>query len=257
METKKWLTSKKHLIGPFIRFARPEIVEILSMTGYDFGVLDFEHGGAINMSDAYPLILAAQNKGIKLMARIPGISEMYIKWLLDLGIDGLQIPHIKTKEDAELALKFARFSPLGERGLCRFVRSAEYSNIKKEDYLEFANEKSLIILQIEGLEGAKNISKIVSVEGIDIIFIGPYDLSQSMGLAGQIWHPKVAEEITRIINICNEKNIATGIFTDTVSGVKYWSDLGVRYINYRIDTEMFFDFAKKCKSEVDNSIHSI
>lgn len=253
MATKNWVNSKEHHIGPFIRLARPEIVEILSMAGYDFGVLDFEHGGAINMNDVYPLILAAQNRGIKLMARIPGINEMYIKWLLDLGIDGLQIPHIKSKKDAQLAINFAKFYPLGERGLCRFVRAAEYSNIPKEEYLKNANSESLIILQIEGLEGAKNINEIISVEGIDIIYVGPYDLSQSMGLAGQIWHPKVAEEITRIIDTCNQKNIATGVFTDTAEGVKYWRKLGVRYINYRIDTEMFLDFAKKSKAEVVNN----
>ncbi|MEI8109612.1 MAG: aldolase/citrate lyase family protein [Chitinophagia bacterium] len=253
MASKNWVISKKHLIGPFIRLARPEIVEMLSMADYDFGVLDFEHGGAISMNDVYPLILAAQNRGIKLMARIPGINEMYIKWLLDLGIDGLQIPHIKTKSDAQLAINFAKFYPMGERGLCRFVRAAEYSNIPKETYLKNANTESLIILQIEGVEGAQNINEIISVDGIDIIYIGPYDLSQSMGLAGQIWHPKVAEEITRIIEVCSKKNIATGVFTDTAYGVKYWSNLGVKYINYRIDTEMFLDFAKRGRAELSDN----
>jgi len=143
---------------------------------------------------------------------------------------------------------------MGERGLCRFVRAAEFSNIPKEEYLTKANSSSIIILQIEGVEGAKNIEEIVSVNGIDIIFVGPYDLSQSMGLTGQIWHPDVAKEITRIIQICQQKGIATGVFTDTPQGVKHWSELGVKYINYRIDTEMFFDFAKKCKSEIEGLI---
>jgi len=254
MERIDWIQSKTHLIGPFVRMARPETVEILAMAGFDFGVIDIEHGGAVNMNEVYPLILAAENRGLKLMARIPGISEMHIKWLLDLGIGGLQIPHIKTKEDAQRAVQYAKFNPMGERGLCRFVRAAEFSNISKEEYLTRANSSSIIILQIEGMEGAQNIEEIVSVEGIDIIFVGPYDLSQSMGLTGQIWHPEVAKEITRIIHICQKKGIATGVFTDTPQGVKHWSELGVKYINYRIDTEMFFDFAKKCKAEVKDFI---
>lgn len=250
MSNFSWLYSKPKLIGPFVRIAKPEIVEMLAMAGYDFGVIDIEHGGAINMNDVYPLILAAENKGLKLIARIPGVSETHIKWLLDLGIGGLQIPHIKTKEDAQKAVEFSKFHPMGERGLCRFVRAAEFSNIKKEDYISQSNSKSIIILQIEGLEGAKNVEDIASIEGVDVIFVGPYDLSQSMGLTGQIWHPDVAKEITRIIQICKSKNIETGVFTDTPEGVKHWSDLGVKYINYRIDTELFFDFAKKSKAEV-------
>ena len=251
MEKNPWIESKKNLIGPFLRTPRPEMVEMLAMAGYDFAVLDLEHGGAVTMNDVYPLILAAENRGIKLLARIPGVNEMYIKWLLDLGIGGLQIPHIKTKEDAQRAVEFSKFHPMGERGLCRFVRAAEFSNIPKDEYIGKANSKSIIILQIEGVEGAKNIEEISSVEGIDIIFVGPYDLSQSMGLTGQIWHPDVAKEITRIIEICKTKNIATGVFTDTPEGIKHWSALGVKYLNYRIDTEMFLDFAKKSKAEVN------
>jgi 4-hydroxy-2-oxoheptanedioate aldolase len=254
MEKNSWLQSKNSVIGPFVRIGRPEIVEMLAMAGYDFGVVDLEHGGAINMNDVYPLILAAENRGIKLLARIPGVNEMYIKWLLDLGIGGLQIPHIKTKEDAERAVEYAKFKPMGERGLCRFVRAAEFSNIPKDDYIGRANSKSIIVLQIEGVEGARNVEEISSVEGVDIIFVGPYDLSQSMGLTGQIWHPDVAKEITRIIEVCKKKNVATGVFTDTPEGIKHWSSLGVKYLNYRIDTEMFLDFAKKSRNELNQHL---
>lgn len=250
MEQNPWLTSKKHLLGPFVRLARPEVVEMLAMAGYDFGVLDLEHGGAIQMNEVYPMILAAENRGIKLLARIPGVNEMYIKWLLDLGIGGLQIPHIKSKEDAQRAVEYAKFRPMGERGLCRFVRAAEFSNIPKDEYIGRANSRSVIVLQIEGVEGANNVEDICTVEGIDVIFVGPYDLSQSMGLTGQIWHPDVAKEIARIIEICRKKNIATGVFTDTPEGIRHWSKLGVNYLNYRIDTEMFLDFAKKAHNDV-------
>ena len=252
MTNKNWLNSKATHVGPFVRIAKPEVIEMLALAGFDFAVLDIEPGGTMNINDVYPLILAAENKGIKLIARIPGVQEMHIKWLLDLGIGGLQIPHIKTKDDALRAVEYSKFSPMGERGLCRFVRAAEFSNTSKEKYINEANSKSLLILQIEGTEGARNIEDISSVNGIDIIFIGPYDLSQSMGLTGQIWHPDVVNEITRIVGICTQKGVATGVFTDTPDGIKRWSELGVKYLNYRIDTEMFFDFAKKCKDEISH-----
>lgn len=250
MNKQDWLHSKEHLYGPFTRIANPEIIEIIALAGYDFAVVDFEHGATAHLTDVYPLILAAQNRGLQLIARIPGINEMYIKWLLDLGIGGLQIPHIKNKDDAAKAISYAKFYPMGERGLCRFVRAAEFSNTKKEDYLNQSNENSFIILQIEGKEGVENIEEILSVSGIDILFVGPYDLSQSLGIPGDIWNPKVSTEIEKIISACNKKGVQTGIFTDTPSGVRHWRQLGIKYINYRIDTELFFSFAKTSFEEI-------
>lgn len=94
-------------------------------------------------------------------------------------------------------------------------------------------------MQIEGKEGAENINEIIAVPGIDVIFIGPYDLSQSLSLPGQIWHERVINEITRVIDVCRKAGITTGVFTDTEEGIKYWSSRGVKYLNYRLDVEMF------------------
>lgn len=244
MTKDEWLNKEKFLLGPFIRIPRAEMVEILAMAGFDFAIVDLEHGGTIVPNEVYPMILAAENRGIRLIARTPGLQESYIKWLLDLGIGGLQIPHIKTREDAEKAVKYSRFHPEGERGLCRFVRAAEFSNIPKEEYLTRANRQSALILQIEGREGVENIEEILQVQDIDVLFIGPYDLSQSLGVTGQIWHEKVVKEIQRIIRICSEKNVFTGIFTDTPEGIEKWSSMGVKYLNYRIDVEMMLSYSK-------------
>lgn len=252
MNKQEWLNSKQSLIGPFTRISKPEMIEILGLAGFDFAVVDLEHGGAVSMSEVYPLILAAERRGLRLIARIPGLQESYFKWLLDLGIGGLQIPHVKTAKDAQQAVQFARFSPEGERGLCRFVRAAEFSNVPKEQYVKEANQKSLIIIQIEGQEGIGNIKEIASIPGVDIVFIGPYDLSQSLGLIGQIWHEKVVAEIKKAVEVCAQAGVAVGIFTDTPDGVKHWRSLGVKYINYRIDTEMALSFFKNHLEEIKN-----
>ena len=252
MTKQEWLTKSKFLLGPFIRMPRAEMVEILGLAGFDFAIVDLEHG-AIMPNEVYPMILAAENRGIRLIARVPGLQESYIKWLLDLGIGGLQIPHIKTVADAAKAVEYARFAPDGERGLCRFVRAAGFSDTPKEEYLNTAKDKSVLVLQIEGREGAENIEAITDVKGIDVLFVGPYDLSQSLGLTGQIWHEKVVTEIQRIIAVCDRKGIFTGIFTDTPEGIERWSSLGVKYLNYRIDVEMMLNYSKS----VVNDIHNI
>ena len=241
--------SKPYLTGPFVKIPRVEIIELLAFSGFDFAVVDLEHA-PIMPNEVYPLILAAERHGIKLIARTPGLQENFCKWLLDLGISGLQIPHIETAADARNAVSYSRFSPDGERGLCRFVRAAEFSNIPKETYVQEANSKSALILQIEGKEGVDNIEEIIKVPGIDVIFVGPYDLSQSLGLIGQIWHEKVTEAITGVIRICNEANIHVGVFTDTPEGVKHWKDLGVKYINYRTDVELILSNIKSHVQEI-------
>lgn len=245
--------AKKHLFGPFVRIPRAEIVEILGLAGFDFAVIDLEHGPNLP-NQIYPLILASERRNIRLIARIPGLQESYFKWLLDLGIGGLQVPHIKTADDARLAVEYSRFSPDGERGLCRFVRASDFSNIPKDVYVKEANDKTVLILQIEGKEGVDNIEEIVKINGIDIIFVGPYDLSQSLGLIGQIWHEDVLKEINRVVTICNNNGISVGIFTDTMEGINHWRKAGVKYINYRIEVEMLLNYAKSQIAEIENII---
>jgi 4-hydroxy-2-oxoheptanedioate aldolase len=251
---RQWLSEKPYFLGPFVRIPRPEIIEILAFSGFDFVVADLEHGGNIMPDKLYPLLLAAEKNNIKFIVRTPGIKEEYCKSLLDLGVDGLQIPHIKTEKDARKAVSFSRFSPMGERGLCRFVRAAEFSNTSKENYLANANAQSGIILQIEGKEGLENIRDIVNVPGIDMIYIGPYDMSQSLGVIGQIWHETVVAAIKEIVAVCKKAGIHTGIFTDTPEGVQRWKELGITYINYRIDVELFLTPTKNHIMDIKNGL---
>lgn len=248
-----WLSSAHPLLGPLVRIPRAEVIEMLALGGFDFGVIDLEHG-PIAHNEVYPLILAAERHGFPLLARLPGLQESYIKWLLDIGIAGLQIPHIKTAEDARLAVAMSKFAPVGERGLCRFTRAAEFSNIPKEEYVRTANERNILVLQIEGKEGVENIEAICAVTGVDVIFVGPYDLSQSLGLIGQIWHEKVVEKVVHVVQTCNKVGIRTGVFTDTPKGLADWNKLGIHYLNYRIEAEIFLTAIKQRVAEARSSI---
>ena len=248
-----WLSTSYPLLGPLIRIPRAEVIEILALGGFDFGVIDLEHG-PIAHNEVYPLVLAAERHGFPLLARLPGLQESYVKWLLDIGIAGLQIPHIKTADDARSAVAMSKFAPVGERGLCRFTRAAEFSNIPKEEYVCTANLRNILVLQIEGKEGVENIEEICAVPGVDVIFVGPYDLSQSLGLIGQIWHEKVVEKVTKVVKACDKVGIRAGVFTDTPEGLTHWSKLGIHYLNYRIEAEMFLTAIKQRVVEARNSI---
>lgn len=247
-DARSWLSGRPHRIGPFLRIPRPELVEMLGMAGFDFAILDLEHGPTAP-ADVYPLILAAERRGLRLIARIPALQESYFKWLLDLGIGGIQVPHVKGRLDAERAVEYGMFAPEGERGMCRFVRAAEFSNITKEDYISSANRQRLLILQIEGKEGLDNLEEIIGVPGIDVVFVGPYDLSQSLGLIGQIWHPKVVAAVEHVIATCGRKGVEVGVFTDTPEGLAHWKKMGVRYLAYRVETEILLTAFKDTMSK--------
>lgn len=251
--TPTQLTSTGPQLGPLIRIPRPEVIELLALGGFDFGVVDLEHG-PIAHNEVYPMILAAERHGFPLLARVPGLHENYMKWLLDIGISGLQVPHIKTADDARAAVSMCKFAPMGQRGLCRFTRAAEFSNIKKEEYIKKANAHNILVLQIEGIEGVENIEEICRIPGVDVIFVGPYDLSQSLGLIGEIWNKKVIDKIIYVIDVCKKAGICTGVFTDTPEGIAYWSKLGIRYLNYRIEVELFLNAIKERVAEAKGQV---
>lgn len=244
----------KTKFGLFIKCPHPEIIECLGIQNANFAVIDMEHT-PVSQSTLYPLVLAAELHNLELIVRIPDNKEMFYKWCLDLGVKKIQIPHVQTASDVKMAIKFAKFAPEGERGLCRFVRSAEFSNKDRNMYIQKSNEQTTLIFQIEGETGVNNIDEILDeVPEHSSIFIGPYDLSQSLGIPGQIWDKKVVNKMQNIISKCKKRNISIGTFTDTTDGIKHWIDLEVDFIEYSSDLNIFMEGYKSIYSVVNNSL---
>ena len=141
-------------------------------------ILDSEHGPNLPR-DIYPLILAARVSGLMPVVRVGALSETEITHVLDLGPAGVQAPQISTAAQGRLLAQWSRFAPRGTRGVCRFVRAADFSLQHRADYFEDANEITVIGM-VEGVIGVRNLDEILEVDGIDVLFIGPYDLSQAL-----------------------------------------------------------------------------
>jgi len=236
--------------GLFIKCPHPEIIECLGMQKADFAIIDMEHT-PLSQNSLYPLILAANLHNLDLIVRIPENKETYYKWCLDLGVKSIQIPHIQTAYDVKLAIKYSNFSPYGERGLCRFVRAANFSAIEKEQYLSQSNDQISLIFQIEGEIGVNNIDEILdALPSKSKIFIGPYDLSQSLGIPGQIWDKKVLDKMTEIILKAQKNNIEVGTFTDSYEGLKYWTEKELNFIEYASDLNLFMQSFKSARNVV-------
>lgn len=234
------LKNKKLSIGPFSKSCDPAIIECIGLAGFDFVIIDLEHGPN-SIETAQNLVRAAILHQITPIIRVNKNNESMISKALDIGALGVQVPQINNEQSARNVINAARFSPEGNRGICRYVRAAEYSKKNKNDYFEESNKNTLIIIQIEGKKGLENIDSILQVEGIDIVFIGPYDLSQSMGVPGQTNHPKVLEAMKMITEKANHYNKIVGTFIETPADLKIWKDLGLLYLSYKVDVGIFYD----------------
>ncbi|OBH34388.1 hypothetical protein A5692_13175 [Mycobacterium sp. E342] len=226
-------------LGPFIKCPHPEMVEVLARGGFDFAVADMEHT-PLEPAALYPMVLAAELYGMPLVVRIPLRNEMYFKKVLDLGVRYVQVPFVQTAADAEEAMRLSHFSPEGGRGLCRFVRAAGFSDVPKDNYMRGANEDVRLVLQIEDHVGVDNIEAITSVPGIDTVFIGPWDLSASYGVPGDVWNPIVAEAMQKVATLVTGKGLRLGAFTDTAEGVRRLADLGATLIEYGSDLQLAY-----------------
>ncbi len=140
-------------------------------------------------------------------------------------------------------------------GLLPVVRVNSYEEISRAldrtDYFSAANQ-ALVIVQLEGQEAIRNLDEIMEVEGIDIMFIGPYDLSQSLEVPGQTTHPLVVQQMKKIVDKAREKNILVGTFTDSLETLKMWSDAGVRYLSYSVDMGIFYEACTKIRKRMES-----
>jgi 4-hydroxy-2-oxoheptanedioate aldolase len=230
------------MIGIFSKTIDSNFVEAAGIAGLDFIILDQEHG-FVNDYQLTNHVRAAKATNMLSFIRVPFLNSNHIGKALDSGAAGVMIPNISTKEEAVKAVQYAKFYPLGARGICRFVKAAQFGTQERGEY--FTNEnKKVLILQVEGLEGIQNLESILSVEGIDYIFIGPYDLSQSIGLPGEIFNPIVLEKIERIIDTSKFYKKKIGIFTDTKEDILKYKDLGVKMIAYSVDVNIYLNALK-------------
>lgn len=235
----------KVVFGVFCKATSPEMIECLGYAGFDFCILDQEHG-PVGMETLQGLIRAAEVSGVCPIVRTQEINEVGVSHPLDVGAAGVQVPQVNSLDDAKRAISLARFFPKGSRGVCRFVRAAKFTDMDRAEYFKTANE-TVIILQLEG-SALPAYKEIVKLSEVDVFFIGPYDISQSLGMTGQVDAPEVQDKIREIIKIAKDNNKAVGIFADTLEQAKRWIDAGCRYIAYSVDYGLFYN---ACKKQVD------
>jgi 2-dehydro-3-deoxyglucarate aldolase len=205
---KEKLARGEASLGSWMSMGHVSIAEILASAGYDWVVIETEHT-AIDVSEVLPLLIAIEGRGAVPLVRLAWNDPIQCKAVLDSGAAGVIVPMINTREDAELAVKMVKYPPLGFRGV-GLARAHGYGQ-GFDDYMRRANAETLLVLQIEHIDAVNNIDAILSVPGIDATFIGPYDLSSSMGIPGQLSHPDVVAAKKRVLDATIARGLAAGI----------------------------------------------
>ena len=202
--------------GCALGFPAPEIVEMLGLLGFDWVLIDCEHG-SMNEESAEAMIVSATLHDITPIVRVPVNRPEVILRYMDRGAMGVQVPHVNTKEQATAAVQAVKYYPLGSRGMGA-GRPAEWGITgSRGEYLDWANRETLVCVQIEEAEAVKNLGEILTVPEVDVFFVGPADLSQSLGYPGQQSHPVVQETVDRCLAQIKAAGKVSG-----GGGVTYW-----------------------------------
>jgi len=207
-DLKKRLKSGETLIGPILIIPSPDVAEIMSLVGFDYLWIDLEHGPG-DIIQAQALIQAVGGR-CPCVIRVPENKEVWIKKALDTGCDGVVVPQVRSAAEAREAVACCLYPPKGRRG-AGAARAQGYG-MAFQEYVAKANETLAIILQIEHADAVRNIDEILAVPGIDAALIGPFDLSGSLGLLGQITHPRVQEAIETVRRRSLEAKVPLGIY---------------------------------------------
>lgn len=251
MKIKERMQQGEAVLGTFMKIADPAVVEIFGLAGMDYVILDLEHGPN-SFETCQNLIRAAQYRGLAPIVRIYANEPGLIQRVLDMGATGVQVPQINSKAEAIKLIKGAKFAPVGERGVCKYVRAADYSSRDQADYFTRANDETLVIAHIEGMEGVRNLDEILTTE-LDVLFIGPYDLSSSLGMPGQVDHPEVVAKIREICQKAADAGVLIGTFADTVEKAQFYRELGVAYISISVDVGIITEAAQKLVQDFHQS----
>jgi len=234
---KAALKSNQLTIGSWITLAHPAIAEIMANAGFDWLTVDLEHS-VITIREAKDLIRVSTLCGVPALVRLTDNDPNQIKRVMDAGASGIIVPMVSSAAEAKAAVAAMHYPPKGNRGV-GLARAHGYG-ATFEEYRKWLFEESVCIAQIENISAVENIEEILSVEGVDGYILGPYDLSASMGLIGQLDHPDVLKATKDVLLAGLELNVPGGLHVvePDIEKLEANIKLGFKFLAYSLDTRM-------------------
>ena len=228
------LNANQLTIGTWVTISSPKIIEILANYNFDWICIDIEHN-FFNNESITNLIRTIQSFDIAALVRVDDNEPVIIKKCLDSGADGLIIPMVNTPEEAKNAVSYSYYANAGNRGVG--LSRAQNYGLSFNSYKDWLKENLVIIAQIEHYQGIENLEEIVDVEGIDAVFIGPNDLSSSLGFPGELDHPEMVKQLKTFREVCKKKKVPFGehLIYPKLEDLRKLIDDGLKFIVYGVD----------------------
>jgi 2-keto-3-deoxy-L-rhamnonate aldolase RhmA len=224
-------------------YRAPEIPRLFAAAGFDYVFIDMEHG-SFNLETAHDMITASKLAGVTPIVRVGELQYTLCARLLDQGAQGIILPRVEEPAVLEEALSWMRFPPLGKRGYGINPTMVDYEARSMPEVIEHQNRETLVVVQFETVRAVEAADELLSLKGLDVMMIGPADLSIALGVAGQFDHPLLIDTVDRMIAKCNQHGVVPGIQTRGVAMAKFWADRGMRFVG--VAAEHVF-LLEKCK----------
>ena len=229
---KQRLLAGTPVYGTLVSFGTPPFAEMLSKCGFDFLWLDLEHS-SMSLETVHSMLAAMNGSGCEGIVRVPINDPAWIKRALDLGPSGVIIPMVNSRVEAEAAVRACLYPPAGIRGVA--AGRAHGYGFSFTEYVARANDDLLIIPQVEHIDAVNVIDEILQVKRIDVVFIGPFDLSGSLGRLGDTTHPEVVAAIDRVVEACQAAGKPVGILAKSAADARHWRTRGFCFLPISVD----------------------
>lgn len=252
---KEMVRGGRVAVGTGIYSFSPAAVEAAGYAGLAFVYMDTEHT-PVDWQTLENLVRAAEVAGVTPIIRPEENDPAFIRKCLEIGAQGVLVPHVSTREEAERAVGAARFPPRGARGAAGIVRSAGYSVGDWARYVEESDRETMVIVMAEDEEAISNLGGVLSVEGVDAVCVGFVDLSFSLGVPGQLRHPKVREAFGRVIAEAKRRGVAVmcSISPPYAEGAREMVDMGVSILIFGHDVGLLYSAWQGLASEIREAL---
>jgi 2-keto-3-deoxy-L-rhamnonate aldolase RhmA len=249
-ELRRRLKRGDLLLGQLVlEFLTPGLGPILDACGLDFVIFDMEHGRC-DVAMLEQMIASCRGSRIVPMVRVPDLNFAPLSRVLDLGARGVMVPRVETREQTEEIVRALKYAPQGKRGVALGIAHDLYRAAGAEFFAQ-ANEDLPVIIQVETVKAFENLEAIASVPGVDVLWVGHYDLTVSMGIPAQFDHPRLLQAMDDLVAACSRHGVAPGFLPPSPESAAHWVGKGFRMISLGSDIGVFLDGMRKFRAYVE------
>ena len=219
-------------------FGSRGMARMMDACDLDFAIIDTEHA-AFSSADVADLVAWFSATTIAPFVRVPEIAYHLLARTMDAGALGVMVPNVKTADEARAIVDAVKYAPLGKRGIGLGGALTGYRGVVPSEFLNYSNENTTVICQIESVTGIENLEAIATTPGVDLLWVGHFDLTQSMGIPGQFHDERFLDNLKRVVDVCNRRNLGAGIQPGSIEQAGEWLALGFNVISYGTDMSVY------------------